>query len=252
MPGAPSNDPPMNMPVPLNCKTLMIPSELRGGLIGKGGAEINKIRNATQCKMDIQNSAPGDPFFSLQIVGNVTECERLINERLDFLKAQKKEREPPWAPPKKNQWLMEKLQAEGCAPERIAYLVALAEAAQAKRPGGAGAPPAAASAPSMWPGYNPQGAPKEKVHSGVVVKPDDWYCPGCNDLQFARNTSCRLCHAPKPGGGGMSVMDQGMGTPAIPGMGTVGPTNPNDWHCPNCGDVQFARNAECRKCGTSR
>lgn len=34
--------------------------------------------------------------------------------------------------------------------------------------------------------------------NGQVPKPGDWYCPACNDLQFARNTNCRQCRAPKP------------------------------------------------------
>jgi len=25
---------------------------------------------------------------------------------------------------------------------------------------------------------------------------------------------------------------------------------PGDWYCPNCGDLQFAKNLQCRKCGT--
>lgn len=30
------------------------------------------------------------------------------------------------------------------------------------------------------------------------MKPGDWTCPQCGDLQFARNSSCRMCSAPKP------------------------------------------------------
>lgn len=63
-------------------------------------------------------------------------------------------------------------------------------------------------------------------------KPGDWYCPGCGDLQFAKNTECRRCSTPKPDG-----------------IATAG-VKPGDWHCPSCGDLQFAKNNECRKCGT--
>jgi len=63
-------------------------------------------------------------------------------------------------------------------------------------------------------------------------KPGDWFCPGCGDLQFARNIECRQCSTPKPDG-----------------MATAG-VKPGDWHCPNCGDLQFAKNVECRKCST--
>jgi len=45
----------------------------------------------------------------------------------------------------------------------------------------------------------------------------DWTCPGCWDIQFARNTQCRQCGTPNPaltagGGGGSSAM-----------------VGPNDW-----------------------
>lgn len=32
------------------------------------------------------------------------------------------------------------------------------------------------------------------------AQPGDWLCPSCNDLQFARNLTCRMCGAPKPDG----------------------------------------------------
>lgn len=33
----------------------------------------------------------------------------------------------------------------------------------------------------------------------------DWKCPSCGDLQFKRNTNCRLCGTPAPGAGAMPV-----------------------------------------------
>lgn len=33
---------------------------------------------------------------------------------------------------------------------------------------------------------------------------------------------------------------------------TNGKGNPGDWNCPNCRDLQFARNTVCRSCGTSK
>merc|ERR1719343_746705 len=30
------------------------------------------------------------------------------------------------------------------------------------------------------------------------AKPGDWICPGCLDLQFARNAQCRKCNTPNP------------------------------------------------------
>jgi len=37
-------------------------------------------------------------------------------------------------------------------------------------------------------------------------------------------------------------------TPKPEGIHNAG-MKPGDWHCPLCGDIQFARNTECRKCG---
>mmetsp|Transcript_51045 Transcript_51045/g.148173 ORF Transcript_51045/g.148173 Transcript_51045/m.148173 type:complete len:486 (+) Transcript_51045:117-1574(+) len=70
-----------------------------------------------------------------------------------------------------------------------------------------------------------------------MQKPGDWFCPSCNDLQFAKNQQCRKCGAANPGGGG-----------AQPGSGGFG-LKPGDWYCPACKDHQFARNARCNKCG---
>lgn len=35
--------------------------------------------------------------------------------------------------------------------------------------------------------------------------PGDWYCPKCKDLQFARNSQCRMCGCPKPESGGFDL-----------------------------------------------
>lgn len=129
---------------------------------------------------------------------------------------------------------------------------------------------------------------------------EDWFCPVCQDLQFARNLQCRKCGAPNPNP--ESAMPSTRIPDAISGYvgadgrlkkgfkpkkvcafflegrcrkgamctyahseddlhGGAGPEawvaqkeNPKwakeDWTCPCCGDLQFARNAACRKCGT--
>jgi len=50
-----------------------------------------------------------------------------------------------------------------------------------------------------------------KMASGAVdmnLKPGDWICSGCLDVQFSRNTTCRQCGTPKPSGG-QGAMSQG-------------------------------------------
>lgn len=129
---------------------------------------------------------------------------------------------------------------------------------------------------------------------------EDWICPNCEDLQFARNPQCRKCGTPNPN---PPTENPNLAT-RIPDAlsGYIGPdgrlkrgfkpkkvcqfflegrclkgamctyahseddlkegcgpeawiTNKQrdqqaDWTCPACGDLQFARNAQCRKCGT--
>jgi len=129
----------------------------------------------------------------------------------------------------------------------------------------------------------------------------DWYCPVCEDLQFARNLQCRKCGAPNPnpesampdtripdaivgyvGADGRlkkgfkpkkvckfflegrcnkaamctyahseDDLHGGAGPEAwIPQKEKGGGKGKEDWNCPCCGDLQFARNDACRKCGT--
>lgn len=83
---------------------------------------------------------------------------------------------------------------------------------------------------------------------GFASMPGDWSCPQCNDLQFARNVVCRKCGAEKPAGATVNTAPMmSMGMPGVGGMQV-----PGDWSCPNCGDLQFARNVVCRLCATPK
>lgn len=75
----------------------------------------------------------------------------------------------------------------------------------------------------------------------ISAKKDDWHCPRCGDLQFQKNSQCRMCGCPRPKAG-----DPPPGAP--PGSG--GADEGGDWKCPSCGDLQFKRNLTCRLCGT--
>jgi len=80
------------------------------------------------------------------------------------------------------------------------------------------------------------------------TKPGDWNCKACGDLQFARNTKCRRCGADKP-----SQEELDAAPPAQIKMAPNGrPMRPGDWLCPGCSDHNFARNPQCRKCGTPK
>lgn len=93
-------------------------------------------------------------------------------------------------------------------------------------------------------------------------RPGDWICPGCNDLVFAKNDFCRRCSTPKPGTGAAAGYGpaaagyaagfapvQDASYPSRAATGNNQTQKPGDWICPSCGDLQFARNTQCRRCG---
>lgn len=82
---------------------------------------------------------------------------------------------------------------------------------------------------------------------GAMEKPGDWYCPGCGDLQFAKNLKCRKCSTPNPDPEQCAALAAANGA-NMSGQAPQGKSG--DWYCPNCNDLQFGRNAVCRKCGT--
>merc|ERR1719203_2112513 len=83
------------------------------------------------------------------------------------------------------------------------------------------------------------------------MKPGDWMCPSCSNHVFARNSACPKCGESKPEGAGAAGMQggTGMGMGAGGGLKILsmgGPVpKPGDWDCPNCGDLQFAKNLIC-------
>lgn len=81
--------------------------------------------------------------------------------------------------------------------------------------------------------------------------PGDWICGTCNDLQFARNVTCRSCGAPRSRRGAAAQQVAATPTTTVP-TGLPALQKTGDWICTTCGDLQFARNKQCRRCGTPR
>ncbi|KAK3247791.1 hypothetical protein CYMTET_42724 [Cymbomonas tetramitiformis] len=104
------------------------------------------------------------------------------------------------------------------------------------QPAAGGAPAALEASPGVT------GAPTRTAPSGngnnLGMRAGDWLCPGCNDLQFARNIKCRRCGESRPTDAG-----------DLPATHNV---REGDWTCPGCSDHQFARNTNCRRCGHPR
>merc|ERR1712032_117804 len=84
-------------------------------------------------------------------------------------------------------------------------------------------------------------------------KPGDWYCPNCNDLQFARNPKCRKCGTPNPAN--LGALEAAGLAGSFKGVGSAFAANTEalkqgDWHCSNCEETQPAANTACRQCQT--
>lgn len=62
--------------------------------------------------------------------------------------------------------------------------------------------------------------PELKGPNGQEAKDGDWYCPGCNDLQFKRNAACRRCGTSNPSASSVSAALASVPT-SNPGAGSV-------------------------------
>jgi len=116
--------------------------------------------------------------------------------------------------------------------------------------------------------YGPPGAAVGESGSSQHMRPGDWICPACNDLVFGKNDSCRRCgtqkseaqpqrgHSASSLNGYGSVKSWGDGASYDDFIGSprggCGAPRYGDWICSSCGDLQFARNASCRRCGQPR
>merc|ERR1712032_1781281 len=92
------------------------------------------------------------------------------------------------------------------------------------------------------------------------IRSGDWKCKECGNINFARRQECNRCGAPRPDDGGASTF--GAGGQMGGGGGGVAATKsfaqpgfsmkPGDWQCPACGNMNFAKRAECNRCGKPR
>ncbi|XP_071703414.1 transcription initiation factor TFIID subunit 15 [Rutidosis leptorrhynchoides] len=91
----------------------------------------------------------------------------------------------------------------------------------------------------------------------------DWACPNtsCTNVNFAFRGVCNRCGSARPtgasGGGGGGGRGRGRGGPDAGGGrgGVIGPTGlfgPNDWSCPMCGNINWAKRLKCNICNTNK
>lgn len=92
----------------------------------------------------------------------------------------------------------------------------------------------------------------------------DWLCPNtsCSNVNFAFRGVCNRCGSARPAGasGGASRgagRGKGRGGNDSPGTGRpvgapTGLFGPNDWSCPMCGNINWAKRTKCNICNTNK
>ncbi|XP_050275844.1 transcription initiation factor TFIID subunit 15 isoform X3 [Quercus robur] len=93
----------------------------------------------------------------------------------------------------------------------------------------------------------------------------DWTCPNtsCSNVNFAFRGVCNRCGSARPSGasggsGGAGGRGRGRGGPDSGGPGrgvgaaVGGLFGPNDWPCPMCGNINWAKRTKCNICNTNK
>ncbi|KAL9229918.1 hypothetical protein vseg_005332 [Gypsophila vaccaria] len=100
--------------------------------------------------------------------------------------------------------------------------------------------------------------------SGKAWQQDgDWLCPNtsCTNVNFAFRGVCNRCGTARPAGvagsGGGGGRGRGRGAIDPPGAArtAAGPTGlfgPNDWSCPMCANINWAKRLKCNICNTNK
>ncbi|GLU04883.1 hypothetical protein SLE2022_220110 [Rubroshorea leprosula] len=92
----------------------------------------------------------------------------------------------------------------------------------------------------------------------------DWLCSNtsCSNVNFAFRGVCNRCGTPRPtgasgSGGGAGGRGRGRGAPDVQNPSrAVGASSglfgPNDWPCPMCGNINWAKRTKCNICNTNK
>lgn len=98
--------------------------------------------------------------------------------------------------------------------------------------------------------------------SGKAWQQDgDWVCPNtsCSNVNFAFRGVCNRCDTARPSGpsggaAGSGGRGRGRGNAELggPNRGVGGLFGPNDWPCPMCGNINWAKRTKCNICNTNK
>merc|ERR1712232_62332 len=79
---------------------------------------------------------------------------------------------------------------------------------------------------------NKCGIPKDNFIARSGMRPGDWFCPDCKNHNYADKVNCNKCQRPKGD------------APTQPGKNM----RPGDWMCPSCNNHNYADKAACNRC----
>ncbi|OAY29064.1 transcription initiation factor TFIID subunit 15 isoform X2 [Manihot esculenta] len=89
----------------------------------------------------------------------------------------------------------------------------------------------------------------------------DWLCPNtsCSNVNFAFRGVCNRCGSARPSGVSSGAGGRGRGHDALnsgahsrSATGSTGLFGPNDWPCPMCGNINWAKRTKCNICNTNK
>eukprot|EP00667_Euglena_gracilis_P014425 EG_transcript_14928 len=127
------------------------------------------------------------------------------------------------------------------------------------------------SAPPSRAALSGRGPPMQIAHVPAVLLPGDWCCPRttCGALNGAQSRTCYACRTPKDYDGPESALASLRPPPSRDPRRDTHPSHrdhlptsasaplppshyPPDWKCLTCENTNFARRAECKRCGAAR